>query len=246
MRRRSRSTTGRALRCRHIQAFPRRRMRKRSTCCRMSGAVRGCGCDSLRQADRASARCGRNAAMRGAGGRAVVCDGEHLRRERRDHEHRRERGIYTADGATRYRDQLFYVARALFDAPCGEESFLAQYPILRDRMPRKVANATAFLDRAWGEIESRLRAKNLDPFRIVDPGPFEPVQAAYAAAFLAENLSAAATEADEWGSKAIAWMRYADAAFDRVLANLDWYDEDQDMLPGADEQRVRSRVLALR
>lgn len=158
----------------------------------------------------------------------------------------RARWIYTADGATRYRDQLFYVARALFDAPCGEESFLAQYPILRDRMPRKVANATAFLDRAWGEIESRLRAKNLDPFRIVDPGPFEPVQAAYAAAFLAENLSAAATEADEWGSKAIAWMRYADAAFDRVLANLDWYDEDQDMLPGADEQRVRSRVLALR
>jgi hypothetical protein len=160
-------------------------------------------------------------------------------------ENYRARFVYTVDGEPCVRDVLFDVVRAILTAPCDDEHFYAQFPMLRGRLPKGETSPAGFLARAWETILTRVRAAGMNPNRIIDPGAFTQAQALLAAARLAENLSVGpATQ--EWPATAAMWLQQFHEELESVLASVSWYDKASDLKPTRAETNVRRRVVAMR
>jgi hypothetical protein len=157
----------------------------------------------------------------------------------------RARFSYTVDGEPLVRDVLFDVVRAILNAPCDEEHFYAQFPILRGRLPKGETSPAGFLARAWETILTRVRAAGLVPNRIIDPSAFTQAQALLAASRIADSIAVGPATQD-WPATAARWMQEFHQELDAVLGSLSWYDKSSDLKPASAETNVRRRVVAMR
>lgn len=151
----------------------------------------------------------------------------------------RARWTYTAGGTVYKRDQRFVVRASIAGARLTTSRFVSDYyPLLADRYPRGVSSWQTLIDSAWVEMGFDLSARSIDVNRIIDYAPLERAHAALAAWKIASNYSFGndvSSVMQAWAdSRRADYQTYLTAA----LANLAWYDGDDDLLPNAGETNV--------
>jgi hypothetical protein len=151
---------------------------------------------------------------------------------------------YTFDGDAAQLNVLFDVVRAIIHAPCNAATFFAQYPVLRNRLPRGESSPDGFLARAWETILGEMRKAGKNPNRIIDASAFTQAQAMLAAARIADQIPD--SDGAEWPATAARWMRDYRSEMESALSAVWWYDSSSDLKPTRAETNVRKRVVALR
>lgn len=159
----------------------------------------------------------------------------------------RVRWSYTAGGIARVHDRMFAVKKHIATHTLSSARFVSEYfPILANRWPQGQGSHATAIETAWAQVQNLIRARGLDPHRIIDTAPLEPVIAAVAAANIARNLTIGGASVP---NALVAMAQDADAmatvGLDRCLAAVGWYDDDQNLKPGAGETKVNLATVRL-
>lgn len=154
---------------------------------------------------------------------------------------------YTAAGVVRKRRTTWAVkARLAFHQLTSARLVSDYYPNLGSRYPAGVTSWDTAIDAAWREYQNWIRSRGLDPHRVMDTAPVEPVIAALAAHRIAVAYSfGSAASGSDWQAWAEARMVDASRLFAAMLASVGWYDEDESLVPDGGETHANHGVLTV-
>ena len=154
---------------------------------------------------------------------------------------------YTANSVAYKRRTTWAVkARLAFHQLTSARLVSDYYPNLGNRYPAGVSSWDTVIDAAWREYQNWIRSRGLDPHRVMDTAPVEPILAALAASRAAVAYSFGSSQGgDVW--QAWADGRRADASrmFTAMLASVGWYDEDESLTPNGGEVSTNLGYLAV-
>lgn len=161
-------------------------------------------------------------------------------------ENYRARWTYTAGGVTYRRDQPFAVKKHVLTHQLSWDRFVREYaPILKPRMG-SIASPADMIETSFAELLNLIRSIGRDPHRIMDASPLGPVLACIIMRRVAEQLSFGSPQSgDAFQQWAGAMAGRAAGLFTQAMASVDWYDEDEDLLPSADEAGVNVGAVSL-
>lgn len=169
---------------------------------------------------------------------ASVCDevGENFR----------ARWTYTAGGVTYYRDQPFAVKKHVLTHQLSWDRFVREYaPLLKSRVG-SIASPSDMIETSFAELLNLIRSMGRDPHRIMDASPLEPVLAHLVMRRIAEQFSfGSAQGGDAYQQWAEGAAGRAAALLTQAMAAVDWYDEDEDLVPAAGEAQVNLGTVSL-
>lgn len=158
----------------------------------------------------------------------------------------RARWAYTAGGVARVRDMTWAVKTRIAYHQLTTARLVAEYfPILGSRYPAGVSSWDAAIAGAWAEYQGWVRSRGLDPHRVIDTAPVEPIVAELAASRAAVSYSYGGAQTDSWQQWAADRRRAASEAFARLVAAVGWYDAVDDLTPTMDEVATNRGTLRL-
>jgi len=153
---------------------------------------------------------------------------------------------YAIGGATYRRNTTFDVAIAQIYPTLTTPQQLAQrYPILEGRDFLGDAKQQDLIGKAWEDLLNRIRGFGKNPNRLIDPSPLEPAHAALAASYVARSFRPGSSQSVDWQEWALARADEAARLLNQSLANVLWYDRNENLIPTLDEQHVGLRSIRL-
>ena len=154
---------------------------------------------------------------------------------------------YTADGVARVRQQTWCVkARiAYHQLTSARLASPEYYPILASRTAPGTSTHDTAIAAAFAEYQAWVRAKGLDPHRVMDTAPVEPIIAALAAHRIALSYGFGSATTNDWQAWAEARLVDAQRLFDKLLQSVGWYDADESLDPDDSETGANLGVLRI-
>lgn len=159
----------------------------------------------------------------------------------------RARWSYTAGSVAYVRDMLWSVKARIVDHNLTTAILVSPtyYPALANRYPPGSSSHDTAIEGAFEQYQGWVRARGLDPHRVMDTAAVDNITAALAAHRIAINFGIGSATTNDWQAWAEARLIQAQRLFQEMLQSVGWYDADESLDPDASETHANLGVLRI-